>query len=478
MSKPDVGLRMDAPGSSGRRALVVAALLGATAVVVAVGSPSTDAALAPMVVSFWIAGLFYMSLVDSSRGAPLEIGTFYGATVLLYTSFPVFGYLANGGEYTLMNDNRLYRDQPTASQIGALLWLYVVHFGCFAVAYRVARGSRGATGRPAAPSPAVGWIAAALLAGVAAYSAAIARAFDLHAETYAEGYLLNRKLPLLLAQITAHIEGMRLTLDVVLVACLLLARKRRWWPVFLGLAGIAAMTLFSLGSRTEFVLVSAATLVMVHRFVRPIGEKTLLAALAVVLSLFLVVGILRDDVSMGGGRHDWNVLAHTNEFEGILANAWDLQRLRDLHDVQDLSTAFVFTDLFTLVPQQLLALDKVSPAEWYTAVFYPDAAKAGFGFAFGTIGEAIVSTSRFALVLRGIGLGLFFGLVQRWAFARSRSFWPVLISVWLSVFAYSSFRATTFAFVGLFAYHVLPVILAIGFALFLFRRVRAPAPAG
>src|SRR5713101_1733131 len=93
-------------------------LLGAATVAIGfVVSSSTLPVVGPLVAALWIAGLFYASL---SPG--LEIGSVYAGVVALYTIVPLLDYLANGSEYLITSDLRLWLYQPTPADVAEISW--------------------------------------------------------------------------------------------------------------------------------------------------------------------------------------------------------------------------------------------------------------------------------------------------------------------------------------------------------------------
>jgi hypothetical protein len=435
--------------------------------------------LLPTVAIVWVAGAFYGSLAGRGGEAALEVGTVYAAVVTLYAVFPLVGYITNGLKYNLTSEGRLYLYQPTPGELGRVAWFYVIHLVSFCVAYRILRGSRRFHLRLRSPRRLRIVLVVGLMVSIAVYFWILGKVFDLTVEDYSQSYLILRRLPLLVAQVTNHVGGMKFTLEVALLVTLC-ANFRRHRLLIAGLLLlIGASTFTRLWSRTEFVLLSAGTLMAYHWLAKPLSERLLAVGAAAVVSLFLAAGILRGGFLQSQDFVGWNPFAYSNEFESLLGNVYDLDQRRAAHDV-NVSLGFRLVDLLALVPQQLSPIQKVEPAEWYVREFYPDFAAGGSAFAFGTLAESIVGGGVADLIARGVVLGVVLGLFHRWASRRKEGFWSVVIYVWMTLTVYQCFRNTTFYPVVLFVYRVLPVILAVEVLESMFRgptRSAVPRPA-
>src|ERR1700730_14588955 len=212
-------------------------LLGAATVAIGfVVNSSTLPVIGPLVAALWIAGLLYASL---SPG--LEMGSVYAGIVALYTIVPLLDYLANGSEYLITSDQRLWLYQPTPTDLAEIAWLYVAHLAGFAVAYRIVRGRVRFDPKGLTVSKSRIVLLATMLGLVAAYFWILAQIFDLGGIDYAESYLVFQRMPLVVAQLTNHLGGIRFPLEIALIAgCLVLGR--RYYPVIgLGLLAVAIL---------------------------------------------------------------------------------------------------------------------------------------------------------------------------------------------------------------------------------------------
>lgn len=434
--------------------------LFATLVAAAFATDRNLPVMAPVVAIVWIAGAFYGSLAGSQGDAVVEVGTVYVAVVALYAVFPLVGYMANRLLYAVTNDIRLFVYQPSPREVGHIAWFYVIHLLCFSLAYRIVRGKARFRVRLRPPGRRRVVVIVGLLVAIFGYFWVLGQIFNLSVEEYNESYLILKRLPLLVAQVTNHVGGMKFTLEVAILVILCASFRRYRWLIAVILLAIGASTFARLWSRTEFVLLSAGTMMAYHWLVKPVSERLLAIGAAAVIALFLAAGILRSGILQSEYSVGWNPFAYTNEFESLFANAYDLDQRRADHDV-NVSLGFRLADLLALVPQQLSPIAKVEPAVWYANEYYPNFAAAGAAFAFGTISESIAGGGIPDLIGRGVLLGVVLALVHRWASRRKEGFWSVVVYAWTTLTVYQCFRNTTFYLAVLLLYRVLPVILAV-----------------
>lgn len=449
------------PRSGGPWGLTLLALL-ATVAVAFVTNDRTLPVTLPLLAVLWVGILFYASLRGTAGVASVEVGSVYAAVVMLYAVYPLVGYLANGLTYGIGNENRLYRYLPTPQEIGRTAWLYVGHLTVFSIGYRLVRGRVRFQPQLRSVGRVRVQILLVLLASIAGYLLVLGKIYDLSASDYAGSYLILSRLPLLVAQITNHLGGMRLILEVALLVVLFTRFKRFRWLIVVLLAGVGFSTFQRLWSRTEFVLLAAAVVMLFHWLVRPVSERLIALAGATIVALFIVAGVLRGGLLESRYSAGWNVFAYSSEFESLLGNAYELDRLNREGAIGSLSAGFYLTDVLALVPQQLSPVPKVSPADWYVNRFYPESAEAGLGLAFGTIPESILAGGIPDLLLRGALLGALLAAVHRWVSTRGRAaFWPLVIYTWMTIQVYNCFRNTTFCLLGLFFWRVLPIVVVV-----------------
>jgi hypothetical protein len=416
---------------------------------------------------------------ESRRIPWFEIGAVYVAVVALYLAYPLVGFLALHGVYTPQNDRRLTDLAPAAPEAGRIAWLYVSHLASFAVAYLAVRGRVPRIGPPSS------WQGrAVLLAAVVAclminaFQLALARIYDVPSGSYAASYLAMRRMPLLVAQLSNHVGGMKFPLSVALMA-MLFTRYQAARPVIVAWLLIAlGLSVAHLGSRAEVVLLLLSAAMLYHTLFRPLSLRVVAAFAAGGLVGFVAFGALRGQAS-GTPIVGFNPFAIATEFETLFANAIHLARVKAT--IGPVPVAFLFADLSALVPQQVSPLTKIDPAAWYVSTFFPIYAATGGGLAFGTIAEAVLTGGLPSALLRGAALGACFAGVHRFYARHPGSFWVLVFYVWLTTLTYQAFRNTTFSFLVLFVYRFVPAVVMVTLLARIFRwlwrvrAVRAPA---
>jgi hypothetical protein len=127
------------------------------------------------------------------------------------------------------------------------------------------------------------------------------------------------------------------------------------------------------------------------------------------------------------------------------------------------------------VPQQLLPLKKIDPSEWYLDV---RGFKDQTAYVFGVIAQSVIGFGFLELVLRGAVIGILFAWAQRWYARHSSSFLPTLAYLWLCVWSYYTFRASTFYLLSPIIYRLLPAVIFIFFGERLIRHLRRAEDCG
>lgn len=425
----------------------------------------------PILTTIVTAAVFLWVLRLRNGSIPIfEIGMIYLAVVVLYTLYPLAGYIINGCTYTAFNDNRLFYAQPTPEEIGTLGWYHVIHLVSFVVVYllvriRLPRGSLGFK----MPDRTSFLILVGLYLMITLFSLFLSAAYGFTKVSYIESYLLQKGLPFGLAQVAGLLSGARLTVELAILACLFNKYRKYWVLIFAWLGWIALETYIQAGSRTEFVMLVIAAAMMYHYLVRRIRLVSLAIGGFLLLTLFVSYGLLRMGWFFSETTEFYNPFAYAGEFEVIFANAYDfLYRLSGT--AIELPPGFYLTDLVTMIPRQLLPFDKISLSEWYVNIFYPTYADMGGGLAFGTISESILGGGWLDLVIRGAALGLILAQIHRFCLSHRPSFWIFVFYVWLSVQMYQSFRHTTFFPAYLFVYRFFWVMAGTKILAFILKR--------
>jgi hypothetical protein len=429
---------------------------------VAATNTKTQPVTTPLSVALLVSTLFYWVLWRRGRHVVpwFEIGAIYVAAVTLYTVYPLLGFLAIGGNYSITNDSRLWQLQPSSRQVGAIAWLYVSHLAAFVLVYLSVRGRLPRIKRPLrVPSLGVFIAVGALYLVIQAFTIIVGLFYDTSASTYLETYLVYRRLPLLLAQAFNHLNGMKHALAMVLLAALFSRYPRSrsvimWWILV-----TALITVTRLASRTDLVLLIMASAMMYQLTVRPLSFRFVSAVALVGLAGFTAFGVLRN-ASLPAGSW-FNPFVYASEFEILMGNAVDLAQKQATGSLGILPDGFHWADLTGLVPQQLAPFEKVDPADWYVSTFYPIYAAQGGGLAFGTIAESVLTGGWVSAAARGAALGVCFAEVHRFYMRHSSRYWVLAFYVWLATLSYQSFRNRTFVLLLLFVYRFLPVVITV-----------------
>ena len=413
---------------------------------------------APLAIGILTSVIFFRVLWRRRAGGIpwFEIGAMYAAVVTLYLVYPLIGFLALGGTYSPFNDARLYLLHPDAEDIGYIGWLYVCHLGAFAATYLVVRG-RLAKRQAFLNPPRLSIVVAIVVVYVAieAYGLFVGLFYNTSAETYLGTYLVARRLPLLVAQLLNHLNGIKYVLSLALMAMLFSRYPASRRLIAAWLVIVAVIMFARLGSRTEFVLLVLSVTMMYDLLVRPVRPQWVVAAGTLGLAGLVAFGILRNPVRIEGSS--LNPFAYPSEFESLFANAVHLNHVRDT--IGELPPAFYLADVAALVPQQVAPFTKIDRADWYVNRFFPEYAQTGGGLAFGTISEAVLSAGWVNAIIAGAALGFCFAKLHRFYVGSSNSFWVFVLYVWVTTLSYQSFRNSTFALLALFAYRFVPAVL-------------------
>jgi hypothetical protein len=444
------------------RPVGAAAIIVALAALVMLAEPPERAVLAPMVAQIMLLVVFCVLVLRGRGQAHVdEIGVWYIGILAVYGVLPLAVYLFLGFEYTILNDNRLFALKPAPDAVEQIGWLYVQYMAAFGFAYVLTRPRREGLLPPLVRirtetvTAAVGlWLIAAGLLWLPGLF------FDLRAVSYMDEYRLIQTLPLGSRQVMKVAGGIRSVLTVLLLVWLFSRYSRtRWW-----IAGLLAVqftaTLVLAGSRTELMVTFAACAILYHRFVSPIKVRAAIIGGTAGVTVFLALGVLRTlrNVEETG---PFSLGVSAGEFEGLFANAVDLEDRRQRNEFDPVGPSLALSDLVAPIPSQMLPFPKRNPSEWYLDTFYPDVAARGGGMAFGVVSQAIIGRGRAEMIIRGLLVGVLFALTTRFYRSRADRPWVVVFNVWMIVWAYQSFRATTFYVLAMFFQFFIPAVVMV-----------------
>jgi hypothetical protein len=423
----------------------------------------------PVLLIVNVAIFFLASLWGREDGEPVplfEIGTVYCAALALYSLVPFLNYLSGGMSWTELSDKRLLAYSATPQEIGRFAWNYVVYFSSFAAAYLCARKqtpSQKRVGRISDSPP--------LLIIVLPLSALLLFFYLLYAFRGVDtnpGYatlndaLANlNQLPLVAYQAINHLKGIVLILKMALLILLFERWRSKGWraALVLWLAVETVGTILNMGARFETALLLLTALLCYHRLVRPVRLAHAFAAGVLFIAAFQIMGMVRN-YTLRGDRPVprltlRSVASATNEFQSIFATAYDLDGMKRAGRLENIPASLYFSDFLMPVPQQLLSIRKIEPAQWYLE---QSGIKDGTGYMFGVIAQSVIGFGWLELILRGVVVGLLFAWAQRWHASNATRFLPTLVYVWLCVWSYYTFRASTFYLLSPIIYRLLPVV--------------------
>lgn len=438
---------------------------------------------APLVMDVVLCAGFLETLRRTSGGAIrlADGGVVLFGVMAVYSIVPLLGYLSAGGSYLASHDVRLYAMSPGPREVGTIGLYYTLALATFGLTYLACRDPRRESrlNFDAGPGVVAGVLILFLL--IRLYQAALTYFFDLSYSSYSESYLVYSRLPMLLGQVTSHLDGVAFILEILLIGYAFSHYRRLkvliWGWLFL----LLFYSLLQLEGRSHLVLFAVVTLLLYDLKVRRVRLGWVGVVLLVTLSAFHVMGALRNLVVSGATWEAADLLVSGSEFDSLFANALDVARIREAgHPLQD-PWAVYTSDILALVPQQILGESKFSTSHWYVTTFYPEYARMGGGFAFGLVSESLLGFGAVEIVARCAFLGVVFAGLLR----LPRGAAPFLRScfvLWVTILSYQCFRRTTLALLPLAVLQFLPVAAWVGVLRLFFRdhprpeRLEDPAP--
>jgi hypothetical protein len=385
---------------------------------------------------WWLRFRFALSYVDP--------GILFQAVVFLFTVIPLLTLIAFGYEFSGQGDTRLNSivlDDGIVRDVWLCCNLVMTGFGASYLAFR----------KPISIKPipeaekADAFLWPALIISLGLFIAFIsARGFG----DYASEYLYVASLPVQVAQLLNII----ISLLWISVFGILISTVRNRIYITAGLCFLLVVIFYlSSQARTNLALVAIAFVIAADHFRKRISVAVLVGSFVFGIVAFLFLGLLRE------GRLFGDALAQS-EFMSVFVTAIDVRQLYVTGSTVDLNFNLLLADLVRLVPQQILPFEKVDPASWYVATFYPEYAAEGGGYAFGMVAESMLGGGATAAVLRGLALGGVVSVAFNYL-SRRNSLWAHIIYMWLFANLYQCFRDTTFVLVGRFLVQVGPALL-------------------
>lgn len=392
-----------------------------------------------------------------------ELGVFYAGVVLIYSVYPLIVYLAGGLRFSRFSNFRLFMAQPSPAEMATVSWYFFCYFVFFLAAYLLVRGRcklrQIAFTRP---DGRILLVLVLLYAAVKVFFVFFRLYYEIREpETYISSYLIYVNLPLIVQQLANRLGGIELTLEVLLMTYLTLSFRRYKYIIFgWMILEFLVIAFYGIGARTGLFVLLGSLLVTYHFAVNHLNVRTAAIMGLVALALFTLLGILRDpDRPLSYEDSPKNPMAYANEFEGVFATSYDLLHRKGTGESATSRPSLYLIDFLSLVPQQLLSVQKIDPPQWYVEFYYPAYALSGGGFAFGAIPEAILGFGWFDAACRGALIGAILALIHRNLIRGKKSFWKYCFYVWMIIFCYQSFRLTTFRLMPRFFYEFLSVFI-------------------
>jgi hypothetical protein len=424
--------------------------------------------LLPVGVASFIAIWTWRALTSKDGSLPIfDVGALFTFVVLLYSVVPLLGYLAGGLAFSLLSDSRLASYDPTAEEMGAFAWRYVLFLAAFCATYvllrtraRLPAESRSVDQRdPAMAASVVLWagMSGLYLTGL---WAATGFSFSASYDDLQESATLYASLPRLVQQASHNIAGILVVMKLALLIILYAAWKRRGCRLLLA-AWIAIEILTSvigLGARTPLLIFLLANVLLYHRFVRKLSFTSASLAVLALASGVLALGFVRDYLGVTSDVTDVPILSVSNEFQALFGTGYDIAQ-RQAHGDLEVPWQIYVSDILRLFPQQILPFEKFDPQIWYLKVLGLEGT--GIGFMFGTIAESILLGGWAGLALRGALLGVLFWLAHSWYRRRQGDFYVTIAYLWLCLHAYYCIRATTLYLLVWVVYRLIPAIALI-----------------
>jgi hypothetical protein len=392
-----------------------------------------------------------------------EIGLFSAAITFLYCAYPLAVYVFNRYSFPEWGDPRLFMMRFRPDELGVLAWWYVLYLFCFCVAYAIARGRGTMRARLKVVPPDATTIAAIvlLLLGTRLFFGVLGRFFNLTASSYLDQYLIYQRLPLLLRQIAVHLRGIDLTLQMMLVIALCCARRQRYRIILVAVLVITTVShLLYPGARVGLFAVILAFVAAFDLTVRRIPLRWIAAGSTIGFFLLLGMGLARQE-GVTSMRRLPEVTEQLTEFEIIFGNAVDLKYFKEVSGGFIGKPSLYWSSLFALVPQQLLPVQKDTPADWYVREYYPAGYATGGGLAFGVLSEAVMGYGVVEIVWRGLLVGVLLGLLHRRLMRGQVSLGFLMFYIWAIVWSYQTIRTGSLAPLVMVLHHFVAPLLGI-----------------
>jgi hypothetical protein len=248
--------------------------------------------------------------------------------------------------------------------------------------------------------------------------------------------------------------------------------------LWLGLEGLS--TVSNMGARTYFAMLILSSVLLYHRLVRPLPIVRAAILSALLLGTLLIYGLARDLATASGSG--LRTVANTtssrwatmNEFQALYGIAYELHARKATGALGKVPWELYATEFSQLIPSQLLPFNKADPC-----LGYPVVDGMGVGCVLGVISQSVIGLDWIELVVRGLFLGTLFALIHRWYARRQDGYWTTMFYLCLCIWAYYTFRGSTLFIAYYVLYQFLPLLVGVGIAQLIVRRlIKAAAACG
>ena len=405
-----------------------------------------------------------LAMLWQRDGAPpyFDLGVVCVAVTFVYLAYPLGAFLLAGMEWTDLSDNRLLAHKATPVEYAQVGWWGAVYLFTLAATYLFARKSPtvGESVPLQVPSRRAIVLMAWAYAFIFIYLQVIQIVFQVDLNpTYGSNVRTVDALPLIMQQITNKLSHIGIVLQFALILLLVQHADYPMWRWTLRLWAVLQIMVVILvfGSRSSVIFFILAWLLAHQRLRHRLRPLVLLGVGLAIVAAALLYGLARD---MGGRAEPGDsVFSANNEFQALYGTSFDLIRLRDTGMLSDVPWQLYFADLLRLIPQQLLPFEKVDPGDWYLGVL--GIRGEGVGLMFGVTSEAALGLGIFEMILRGIAVGFIFATIHNWYTRNASRFWPTLFYLWLCVWSYYTYRASSFYLLAHVLFVFLPAYLGI-----------------
>jgi hypothetical protein len=438
--------------------------------------PDMRAVLGP-IIAIVTAVLWYLSVQIAREGhLPIfEAATFFVLATAVYSIVPLLQYMALDMSIGPLGDNRTYQYAPTPQEYGGFAWRHAVLVCTFVAVYLLLRGKRlPPMRRPFTPTTAMigvilvtmilltGWFLLLRLYGGPSVS------------VYEGGTGVSLQVPHVVLQISNVLQAVRLTLKQCLAMILLMRWQRRAsrYALMVWVLIEVIMTIGALESRTGTMVLLLTCIVGYHVFVSPLRVARAAFIGGALLLGFLAYGFARD-LRYATDLSDRRMMMGTaTEFQILYGTAFDLHKKRENRELPRVPPQLYFSDLYRLVPSQLLPFYKWDPSQWYLEVL--GIRETGVGLMFGIISQSVIGFGYRELVVRAILLAAFYAVAHRIYRRYSNSFWTTIAYLYILTWAYYAFRSTSFEILYRLFYYFLPTWALVKALTMVVTKVRKP----